>query len=121
MAGSLATGIRHLPPTVDAALVLLCDQWRLNNHDLEQLLATWQAAPQQIAVASWRDGFGPPAIFPRSVFPQLLKLQGDVGARAIVSEKGDRVTFVPMPNAADDLDLPQDLLRMRRYQKSTGG
>jgi molybdenum cofactor cytidylyltransferase len=121
MAGSLATGIKHLPPEFDAALILLCDQWRLEIQDLEELVSAWQAAPRQIAVASWDEGFGPPVIFPRAMFPQLQELRGDKGAREIVSQQRDKVIRVPMQNAAADLDLPRDLLQMRRYQKSTGG
>ena len=120
MAGSLATGIRSLPPQTDSALVLLCDQWHLNEKDLVQLMTAWRNNPGHISAASWKDGFGPPVMFPRSLFPQLLGLKGDRGARSIIRKNAGSVNFVPIPHAADDLDSPADLLQMHRYGETAG-
>jgi molybdenum cofactor cytidylyltransferase len=120
MAGSLAMGTRSLPSEINGAMVLLCDQWRLEQPDLVRLLTAWRSDPGKITAATWEDSFGPPVVFPRSRFPQLLDLEGDRGARAIISNNADSTNFVPIPHAADDLDSPEDLLRMRRFGKTAG-
>jgi molybdenum cofactor cytidylyltransferase len=55
---------------------------------------------------------GVPAIFPRSVFSDLVALRGDVGARVLLQRNPDRVVRVPMASAAIDLDTPEDLLKI---------
>ena len=51
-----------------------------------------------------------PAIFPRSVFADLVQLRGDLGARALIQRNPDRLVRVPMARAAIDIDTPEDLL-----------
>jgi molybdenum cofactor cytidylyltransferase len=52
---------------------------------------------------------GVPAVFPRWAFPGLSALRGDQGARALLHRYVDRVRRIPMPNAAFDIDSPEDL------------
>lgn len=111
MAASLACGIRHLPPA-DAALVMPCDLPAVTPEDLRRLAAAWQAAPDQVAAAAWEGHLGPPAIFPRDRWPELLVLQGDQGARGLLTTE-PRLTAVPMPSAALDVDTPEDLARLQ--------
>jgi CTP:molybdopterin cytidylyltransferase MocA len=110
MAASLACGIRNLP-AADAVLVLPCDLPAVTEEDLGRLAAAWQAAPDRVAAAGWDGHQGPPAIFPRSRWPALLALQGDQGARGLLALE-PRLVRVPMPNAALDVDTPEDLARL---------
>ncbi len=88
-----------------------CDQWRLSGADLTQVRVAWDADPSRTAVASWRDSFGPPTIFPETAFDALRSLHGDAGAKSIIDSR-DTVRFVPMENAQYDLDEPEDLEAM---------
>ena len=42
----------------------------------------------------------------------LAELRGDIGARALLRRRSDRVVRVPMPSAAIDVDTPEDLLAL---------
>jgi CTP:molybdopterin cytidylyltransferase MocA len=53
-----------------------------------------------------------PAIFPRWTFSDLLALRGDRDPRLVLRRNIDQVVRVPMPNAAIDLDTPEDLLQV---------
>ena len=78
--------------------------------DLKRLAGTWRKQPQYIAAALYSGTVGVPAIFPRSLFPELAQLRGDAGARVLLRRNAARVVRVPMPSAAIDVDTPEDLL-----------
>jgi molybdenum cofactor cytidylyltransferase len=71
----------------------------------------WQQRPDRIVAAQYTGTTGAPAIFPSELFGELAALQGDRGARALLSLHADRVVAVPMPSAALDVDTPADLAR----------
>ena len=111
LASSLRTGLGALPRDAPAALVLLADQWQVGADALARLQRRWRAAPGSIA-AAWNGAvLGPPAIFPRSAFPALSRLRGDAGARALIARQRAHVLAVPMPEAALDVDRPEDWRR----------
>jgi len=120
MGASIAAGARALDRAADGILLMVCDQWRLRGPDLARLAAAWRAQPQRIVVASWKQGrahvTGPPVIFPVRLVQELKAIPPDAGARKVVDRHMDDVDFVELPNAADDLDRPADLERMREAQ-----
>ena len=114
IASSIRAGIAQLPGSCDAALLLLADQAAVTAADLERLLAAWRRCPHEIAAAFYSGMAGVPALFPRADFPALRALRGDQGARALLKARPDRVTRVPMPTAAVDVDTPEDLAVLNR-------
>jgi molybdenum cofactor cytidylyltransferase len=109
IAASLRCGLAAVPSAADAVMVLLGDQVCVTTDDLKRLLAAWNDQESVIAAASYGQGVGVPAIFPRAFFGELAALRGDEGARKILKRNPDRIVRVPMPNAALDLDTPEDL------------
>ncbi len=110
LASSIRAGIARLPLTCAGALLLLADQAAVSADDLKRLAGTWRKQPQDIAAALYSGAVGVPAIFPRSLFPELMQLRGDAGARALLRRNAARLVRVPMPSAAVDVDTPEDLL-----------
>ena len=111
MGHSLACAIRAMPERVRAALVLLCDQWRLTPGDIASLIDAWTPDPNAAIAAAYEDTLGVPAILPRAMFERLSRLEGEVGARKILRRWKGAVRTVPMPNASVDIDSPSDLER----------
>ena len=113
-AGSVRTGIAALPPSVDAVLIALGDQPSLAPSIIPALLAARRASPKLIVAPRYRDGHGNPVLFKREIFPELLRLTGDLGARPIIQKEPARVEWVdldlPMP---PDVDTPDDYERIR--------
>jgi molybdenum cofactor cytidylyltransferase len=110
MASSIRAGLAQLPGNADGLLILLADQPDVSHDDLGRLAAAWRAQADSIAAASFNGQLGAPAIFPRWCFADLLQLQGDRGARALLQRHLSRVQRVSMPSAAVDIDTPEDLL-----------
>lgn len=113
---SIALGVDHLPESARAVLILMCDQYRLEPEDLERFVAIWQEEPGRVLAARWDKMFGPPVIFPRALFPQLVRLTGDLGARRLLVQHRSRVRFQDLPEAGIDVDEPMDLTRMQRHE-----
>jgi len=109
MGRSIACGIGAMPERVRGAMLLLCDQWRVDEDDLDRLLKAWKLNPQKAVAAQWDETSGPPVIFPRSDFIRLQKLQGERGARQVLKRSSSGVDYVPMAHAAIDIDVPSDL------------
>lgn len=109
-------GMQVVPGRV---LILTCDQPLLEASHLQALLQA--PSPTGITAAYYNDRPGVPAVFDRQHFPALAQANGDQGARALL--RGSTVTKIDMPEAALDIDTPDDLkqlahLRPARSQKS---
>lgn len=112
LASSIRSGIAALPMGCEATLILLGDQVAVTVDDLKRLVSAWNGEPGAIAAAQYDQQVGVPAIFPAFCFSELAALRGDQGAKAVLNRYRDRVVRVAMPNAAIDLDTPEDLERL---------
>jgi molybdenum cofactor cytidylyltransferase len=113
MAGSLKAGIAVLPHDVAGALVMLADMPRVSATTLEKLIAALENNPSADAILPVAQGRrGNPALLARSLFPDVMQLSGDAGARHILNKPGLKIVEV---EAADDvivdIDTPDALLR----------
>jgi molybdenum cofactor cytidylyltransferase len=114
LAASIAAGVRRTPRRARRLLVMTVDQWRVDGADLARLLSTpgrWPAA------AAYGGGLGVPAVFPRRLWPALLRLRGDRGARELL-ERGPAIA-VAMPAAGADLDTPAELAALRSTRRAS--
>ena len=109
LASSLRYGLSTIPTTTSAVLVMLGDQVAVSSDDLRRLISAWRGHDTVIAAAVFQGHVGVPAIFPQWCFTELRELRGDRGARIIIERHAQRLVHVQMPNAAIDLDTPEDL------------
>ena len=65
-------------------LITLGDQVKLNEQDYQKLVDVYDG--EKIVVSSYGRKKGPPAIFPRKYFEQLIHLKGDIGAREVIEK-----------------------------------
>lgn len=107
MASSIRAGIRALPAGAEAALFLVCDQIAVDAALVDRLLQARQADPEAVVTCGYGGTRGTPSLFPARCFPQLLELQGDRGARALLHI--GPVVVVSFPEGVRDVDLPEDL------------
>ena len=112
LGSSIRFGVASLPPACSAALIVLGDQVAITADDLKRLAGAWGGEESVIAASVYEQRVGVPAIFPRICFPELAELRGDQGARLVLERNHYRLTRVPMPNAALDLDTPDDLVAL---------
>jgi len=111
MGSSLAVGVAQVGPKPAGLLILLCDQYRLDRTTLVRLISAWRRTPGVAAACRWAGGNGAPAVFPASMLPALRNLHGDRGAKDLLARHPE-TCFIEAPQAAFDLDTPQDLERL---------
>ncbi len=110
MSASLKAGIAALPADADGAFVFLGDMPRVP-HTVLPLLAS-ALANGAVAGAPTFDGRrGHPVLFSRDLFTPLLALDGDEGARNVLSTLGASLAEVPCSDRGVllDVDQPGDL------------
>ena len=120
MGSSTATGAAIISPQAAGVMILLCDQWRLQTHDLCSIAETWQENPERIVCAQADGQNMPPVIFPANCFNRLQALDGDIGARDILEDHPEMLTSVALQNAVFDLDTPSQLDRLNVPDPDSG-
>lgn len=109
MSASIKAGVLAAADASGLA-ILPADMPEITTQDMNDMLAAFMAQDQDRVVrATALDGtVGHPVIFPRRLFPALLRLTGDAGARAALT--GEQVVAIALPDrhALVDLDTPQD-------------
>lgn len=107
LAGSLRMGLGRVPDGCAGALVLLTDQAKLLPSELALLIERWRRHPGLPAAAVVSGRNSAPAVLPRILFRAVRSVEGDQGARGVLRGLA-RLTQVPVPSAAFDLDTPAD-------------
>ena len=109
MAGSLQMGLAALPARATAALLLLSDQPAVGETSVRRLIRAWRRRPGKAAAARYAGVVGVPAILPRALWREARRLRGDAGARKLLRMGQTVATVADMPEAAWDIDTPDDL------------
>ena len=83
---SLRCGIRQAQlGNADAAVVLLADQPFITVQMIDEMISCMKKTPTSKYVAASHEGrIMPPVLFSSSLFPALLNLTGDTGAKALL-------------------------------------
>lgn len=114
VAASLRAGIAALPGNATGVLVFLGDMPMVPDHVLEPLCRALANAPAAVPVFEGR--WGNPVAISDSLFPELMQLEGDRGARALLKSLGARVAEIVSPTNGVllDVDAPADLETLSR-------
>lgn len=110
MASSLAEGFSSSAlGGCDGVLVMLADMPAVTAEHLRQMVDAFRKAGGHAVVRAVHEGKrGNPIILPHATFDAVRKLQGDVGARAIVENCGLPIVDVEIGPAAHlDVDTPE--------------
>ena len=117
MGSSIAAGVRYLQSldTDSAAVaILLADQPLVKASHLRAMRDLFSHADAGILAAHYSDKLGVPAIFRRSLFTTLTALDSACGARSLLRDPARQVTAFDLPEAAVDIDTPEDFAAFSR-------
>ena len=112
LSASLKAGVAALPEDAGGVLVLLGDMPQVPAAVLATLVEALQAGA--VAAAPVFEGrLGNPAALSATLFPKVLTLEGDRGARALIEGLGAWLVRIPAPDSGVlyDVDRPEDLDR----------
>jgi molybdenum cofactor cytidylyltransferase len=109
---SIRRGLRQLPKSVHAVVLLACDQPLVDASIVGKLIAAWDESGRPMAASRYANTLGVPALFDRSCFEALLALPDDSGAKNLIATRPDDVVSIPFDDGAIDIDTPEDLRRL---------
>ncbi|MBY5791785.1 molybdopterin-guanine dinucleotide biosynthesis protein MobA [Rhizobium leguminosarum bv. viciae] len=121
MASSLIAGFSSRDAdSAEGILVMLADMPSISTTHLNALISAFRNAGGEAVVRAVSQGKpGNPVILPRSLNQAVLRLQGDVGARDIVTTSGLPVLDVDVGDAALlDVDKPEEVLAVGGAMKN---
>ncbi len=108
IASSIRAGITAIPPDCTAALLLVIDQPFLTTALLDSIIDRHLATRAPVVACSYANTVGVPALFDRTLFPELLSLQGDRGAKRVILAHAEEAETIPWPDGAVDIDIVED-------------
>lgn len=117
MASSIRCGIKTLvevSPSAEGAILMVCDQPYVSASLLNNLIDVFQNSSHPIVTCSYAGIFGPPALFPKRIFPELLQLKGDVGAKNILNKHSKEVEVILFPEGNLDIDTIEDYKKLSK-------
>jgi len=120
MASSLREGLSALDPQTDAALIVLADQPFVRPETLDRIIDRYRGSNAQIVIPLYKGFRGNPVLLDRSVFPEVMALDGDVGCRAIFGTHLEGIVKVEVDDVGIllDIDNKDDYERLRLFGQS---
>jgi len=116
MSTSIVQGVKLLPEGDDGIMIALADMPAVRPATLSMLCAQFREhGGSSIIVPVHEKQQGNPVIFPGSLRSELLRLDGDRGAKEILRKHNDRVVRVP----TEDPGVCMDVDTMEAYEAMT--
>jgi len=122
LGSSLRAGIAALPARADGAIVCLGDMPQVDAAMIDRLVGAIDPDKGAlIAVPSIDGKRGNPVVWSRRFFPELMAVEGDIGARHLIGRYSEAVVEVPLAGTAalTDIDTPEALEAVRAELEGT--
>ena len=113
---SLKAGIAAVPAEADGAIVCLADMPQVDASLLNRLIAAFDPDRGALIVMPTAEGRrGNPVLWSRRFFPDLMAIEGDVGARHFIGRYSEAAVEVPLEGKAAlvDVDTPEALIGVK--------
>jgi molybdenum cofactor cytidylyltransferase len=113
---SLRAGIAAVPADADGAVVCLGDMPQVDASLIDRLIAAFDPDRGALVIVPTFEGKrGNPVLWSRRFFPDLMAIEGDVGARHLIGRYAEAVFELPVDGKAalTDIDTPEALLGVK--------
>ena len=109
MGSSIAAGMRRFEGSdAEAVAILLADQPLVTSAHLRAMANLLESPDVRTVAAEYNGTLGVPALFRREMFPLLALLPPEAGARHLLRGSRAHISAYPLPEAAMDVDTPDD-------------
>jgi molybdenum cofactor cytidylyltransferase len=109
---SLRSGIQSLEPDIEAALIVLCDQLKLSTDILNTLISTYTSTRAPIVTCKYAGTVGVPTLYDRRIFPELVSLEGDHGAKKIIERHTKERVEIDFSGGEIDIDTVDSQIQL---------
>jgi molybdenum cofactor cytidylyltransferase len=116
---SLRTGIAAVPEDAAGALVCLADMPLVEVPMLDRLIDAFRRDRPPLVISTYEGVLAPPMLYGRGLFPELRALEGEgCGKRVVKQHRAEAVELAWPAAALSDLDVPDDLERVRAFLRA---
>jgi molybdenum cofactor cytidylyltransferase len=105
ISSSIITGLLEVEDNFDHVMILLADLPHVTSRLINLLMHRYLESLRPLGAIQVKSKRSHPVIFGRPLYPELHKLQGDVGARALFQKYGDRACLIEPDFLYDDMDI----------------
>jgi xanthine dehydrogenase accessory factor len=120
LSSSLKAGLRSLPSGTSHVLIVLADQPFVEASTLDALIARAGSGDGRIFIPTYRGVRGNPVAFDVALAPDVQRIEGDVGCRAMFPDHPGDIREVPVddPGTLVDVDTPAELASFEEARRS---
>lgn len=111
LSASVKSGLESLlnvEPNISAAIITLADQPFVGAAQINSFAEKFYQSKAPIIAAEYNQTVGVPALFAKELFDELVKLEGDQGAKMLMKSHQDSLIKIALPEAAFDIDTKED-------------
>lgn len=115
MASSIRCGLVAVTEKIqdlNSVIFMVCDQPFVTTGLLQNLIREKEKSGKNIVASAYAEIAGTPVLFDKSVLPELMELQGDIGARKIIVKNKDRLATIDFPLGKVDMDTAEDYKKL---------
>jgi len=114
MSSSIKAGVAELMKNdnIDKTLILLCDQPFVSIQLIADMIKKQKETGKPIIACSYNNTLGVPVLFDKSLFAELLSLNGSEGAKKILKNHPQEIEAIPFEQGGIDIDTPEDYERL---------
>lgn len=115
MASSIHCGMEQLQtdfPSIETVIIAVCDQPYVSVDLFKEMIKKYEQTKHPVIACAYADTAGTPVLFHQSLFPELLQLSGDKGARQLLNKNRHRIGLVNFPLGNIDIDTEEDYARL---------
>jgi len=111
---SLHAGLAALPAEPRAVVVMLADMPFVTAEMIATLVTRYRAGTAPLVVSDYGGVHAPPQLYDRSLFPELMAMEGEGCGKQVVRRHRSEATVVSWPaEALTDVDVPEDVERVK--------
>ena len=112
MGSSVRAALPAVRRRAGSTLFLVVDQPLVGARELARLVRAWRRQPRVPLAACYEGRAGVPAIMPNYRLKEISTLHEDAGLRTVLRAGAGPVRLYPLPEAAFDVDTPDDWARL---------
>ena len=119
---SLKAGIAALQPNIDGTIVCLGDMPQVDAALIDRLIGAIDPDKGALIAVPVNEGKrGNPVVWSRRFFPDLMTVEGDIGARYLIGRYAEAVAEVPVDDTAalTDVDTPEAFAAVKAELEKT--
>jgi len=112
MGSSIRLGVSSLATVIECVVIALCDQPRMTSDLVRALAERHFETGAPIVACTYNSVIGAPSAFGVELFPSLMSLQGDTGARELIRKSQIPIQTVAFGGGSLDVDTEADYRRL---------